>query len=86
MDEETRKRLAAFVRALDAAGYRTGGTEVACHHSAVEVNDWHSIRQAMQDTDSSLDIPSDGPGHQTANLPLTSSAVEDGSAIRGRQS
>lgn len=50
MNEETNKRLAAFLKAIETAGIRSSGKEVACHHSAVEVNDWHKIQKAMKDS------------------------------------
>ena len=48
MNEENRLRLSAFVRALEDSGRANVGSEAACHHSAVEVNDWKSIQAAMQ--------------------------------------
>ncbi len=48
MKEENRERLSAFVRALEASGRENSTLQAACHHSAVEVNDWHAIQAAMK--------------------------------------
>ena len=50
MNEEPNKRLVTFLKAIETAGIRSAGKEVACHHSAVEVNDWHKIQKAMRDS------------------------------------
>ena len=78
MDDESRQRLAAFVKALDAVGHLTGPRAAACHHSAVEVNDWQAIQQAMKDAGNGIAI---GQGDSTplkGNLPLTSAAETKG--------
>jgi hypothetical protein len=43
MTDEQRQCLERFIRALDAVNIKTGGDEAACHHSAVEVNEWEHI-------------------------------------------
>lgn len=47
MDQKKLERFKAFLTALEASGQETGGGEIACHHSAVEVNDWSVIREEM---------------------------------------
>jgi len=51
MDKQSQERLRAFAAALAAAGEKTGGAEAACHHSAVEVNDWEAIQQAIKEVE-----------------------------------
>ncbi|MFN7153718.1 MAG: hypothetical protein ACK4OE_08495 [Acidovorax sp.] len=51
MDQQSQERLRAFAVALEAAGEKTGGAEVACHHSAVEVNDWQAIQDAIKEAE-----------------------------------
>jgi hypothetical protein len=51
MNEKSQERLRLFAAALAAAGEKTGGAEAACHHSAVEVNDWHAIQEAIKEAE-----------------------------------
>jgi hypothetical protein len=37
-----------FISAVKSADMAQGITEAACHHSAVEVNDWEKISQELR--------------------------------------
>ena len=66
MDQTKLERFKAFLAALEASGQKTGGGEIACHHSAVEVNDWSAIREEMlkasKDQSDTKIIPLDSDG------------------------
>jgi len=47
MKKINNERIALFLQALEVSGYSRIGMEAACHHSAVEVNDWQTIQAAM---------------------------------------
>jgi hypothetical protein len=36
-----------FLKAVSLVGIKSGGNEAACHHSAVEVNEWGTIQKAL---------------------------------------
>ena len=84
MDNELQKRLTAFVQALEMVGLRTGGMEAACHHSAVEVNDWHAIQKAMLDADEVVGTPTDTSACQANNSSIAV-AVEGNPREEARQ-
>lgn len=43
-----RARFQNFLAALDRSGIQTGTHEVACHHSAVEVNEWKAVQEQLR--------------------------------------
>ena len=47
-----KERMNAFLEAVARTGIKSGGNEAACHHSAVEVNDWEvvQLKRAMIET------------------------------------
>jgi hypothetical protein len=47
MMPESKRRLNEFLNAIDEIGSPGAGPLAACHHSAVEVNDWPKIQAAM---------------------------------------
>lgn len=49
MTPESKQRLNEFLNAIDEIGSQPHGPLAACHHSAVEVNDWVRIQAAMAD-------------------------------------
>ncbi len=48
MNIDIEHRFAAFVEAIEKSAFNADTNGVAMHHSAVEVNSWGDIQQALQ--------------------------------------